>query len=65
MECGIFRSEVLEGFCLDVEWFLTDPLPKAYETLQAIVARRSTSISLLVTVWPTWRTPGMGMMAAP
>ena len=35
----IFRSGVLEGFWLDVEWLLTDPLPKAYEKLQEIVAR--------------------------
>jgi hypothetical protein len=35
----IFRSVVLEGFWLDVEWLLTDPLPKAYEKLQEILAR--------------------------
>ena len=37
----IFRSVVLEGFWLEVEWLLTDPLPKAYEKLQEIVAQHS------------------------
>jgi Uma2 family endonuclease len=37
----IFRSAVLEGFWLDVEWLLTEPLPKAYEKLQEILAPRS------------------------
>lgn len=33
----IFRSTVLEGFYLDVEWLFADPLPKAYEKLQEIL----------------------------
>lgn len=37
----IFHSAVLEGFWLDVEWLLTEPLPKAYEKLQEILVRRS------------------------
>lgn len=36
----IFHSAVLEGFWLDVEWLLAEPLPKAYEKLQEILARR-------------------------
>ena len=36
----IFRSAVLEGFWLDIEWLLTEPLPKAYEKLQEILAQR-------------------------
>lgn len=34
----IFRSSVLEGFWLDVEWLLADPLPNVYEKLQEILA---------------------------
>ena len=33
----IFRSPVLEGFWLDIEWLLAEPLPNEYETLQLIV----------------------------
>lgn len=33
----IFRSKVLSGFWLDVEWLLSDPLPNDYECLQAIL----------------------------
>lgn len=34
----IFHSAVLEGFWLDVEWLLVEPLPNAYEKLQEILA---------------------------
>jgi len=34
----IFRSAVLEGFWIDVEWLLTDPLPNEWEKLQEILA---------------------------
>jgi Uma2 family endonuclease len=34
----LFRSAVLEGFWLDVEWLLAAPLPNAYEKLQEILA---------------------------
>lgn len=33
----IFRSAVLEGFWLDIEWLLAEPLPNEYEKLQLIV----------------------------
>jgi Uma2 family endonuclease len=33
----IFRSTILEGFYLDVEWLFADPPPKAYEKLQEIL----------------------------
>ena len=33
----IFRSAVLEGFWLDVEWLLAEPLPNAYDLLQELV----------------------------
>jgi Uma2 family endonuclease len=33
----IFRSVVLEGFWLDVEWLLAEPLPNAYDLLQELV----------------------------
>ena len=33
----LFRSAVLEGFWLDVEWLLVEPLPNAYEILQDIL----------------------------
>jgi Uma2 family endonuclease len=36
----IFRSTVLEGFWLDVEWLLAEPLPNEYEKLQEIMATR-------------------------
>jgi len=36
----IFRSTVLGGFWLDVEWLLVKTLPNAYETLQAILRSR-------------------------
>ena len=38
----IFRSTVLRGFWLDVEWLLAEPLPNAYEKLQEILDVRST-----------------------
>jgi Uma2 family endonuclease len=38
----IFRSIVLDGFWLDVEWLLAEPLPNEYEKLQEILAARST-----------------------
>ncbi len=38
----IFRSTVLEGFWLDVEWLLAEPLPNEYEKLQEILATRGT-----------------------
>jgi Uma2 family endonuclease len=34
----IFRSQVLPGFWLDVDWLLADPLPSAYACLQQILA---------------------------
>lgn len=37
----IFRSTVLAGFWLDVEWLLAEPLPNEYEKLQEILATRS------------------------
>ena len=33
----IFRSSVLEGFWIDVEWLLADPPPSGYEKLQEIL----------------------------
>jgi Uma2 family endonuclease len=33
----IFRSEVLSGFWLDVNWLLADPLPNPYDCLQQIL----------------------------
>lgn len=33
----IFRSEVLRGFWLDVEWLFMEPLPSAYEKLHEIL----------------------------
>jgi Uma2 family endonuclease len=33
----IFRSLVLEGFWLDVEWLFSVPLPSAYEKLQEVL----------------------------
>ncbi len=33
----IFRSQVLKGFWLDVEWLFSDPLPSYYECLQQIL----------------------------
>jgi Uma2 family endonuclease len=33
----IFQSTVLPGFWLDVNWLLADPLPNAYDCLQAIL----------------------------
>ncbi|HXG66473.1 MAG TPA: Uma2 family endonuclease [Blastocatellia bacterium] len=33
----IFRSSVLEGFWLDVEWLFADPLPSAFEKLREIL----------------------------
>jgi hypothetical protein len=33
----IFRSAVLEGFWMDIEWLLAEPLPNEYEKLQLIV----------------------------
>jgi Uma2 family endonuclease len=33
----IFRSAILPGFWLDIEWLLADPLPNAYDTLQEIL----------------------------
>ena len=33
----LFRSAVLEGFWLNVEWLLAEPLPNEYETLQNIL----------------------------
>lgn len=33
----IFRSAILPGFWLEVEWLLADPLPNAYDTLQEIL----------------------------
>ncbi|MBV9122612.1 MAG: Uma2 family endonuclease [Planctomycetes bacterium] len=38
LEAGhLFRSEVLPGFWLDVNWLLAKPLPKAYECLLQIL----------------------------
>ncbi len=38
LEAGhIFRSEVLPGFWLDVNWLLAEPLPDDYECLQEIL----------------------------
>jgi len=37
-EGRIFRSQVLEGFWLDVEWLFALPLPGAYAKLQEILA---------------------------
>ncbi|MGH7201849.1 MAG: Uma2 family endonuclease [Planctomycetaceae bacterium] len=37
-ENRIFRSQVLPGFWLDIEWLLSDPLPNAYCCLQEILA---------------------------
>lgn len=34
----IFRSRILKGFWLDVEWLLSEPLPNVYEKLQEILA---------------------------
>jgi Uma2 family endonuclease len=34
----IFRSEVLPGFWLDVEWLFADPLPNKFECLQQVLA---------------------------
>jgi Uma2 family endonuclease len=34
---NIFRSTVLPGFWLDVNWLLTDPLPNEYDCLQSIL----------------------------
>ena len=34
----IFRSRVLPGFWIDVEWLLADPLPNASKCLQTILA---------------------------
>jgi Uma2 family endonuclease len=36
----IFRSTVLEGFWLDVEWLLAEPLPNEYQKLQEILAQQ-------------------------
>lgn len=33
----IFRSVALDGFWLDVDWLLADPLPNVYEKLQEIL----------------------------
>jgi Uma2 family endonuclease len=33
----LFRSAILEGFWLDVEWLLTESLPNEYEILQEIL----------------------------
>jgi Uma2 family endonuclease len=33
----LFRSSVLPGFWLDVNWLLTDPLPNVYECLQELL----------------------------
>ena len=33
----IFRSDVLEGFRLDVEWLFADKLPNEFEKLQQIL----------------------------
>ena len=33
----IFRSTVLRGFWIDVDWLLSDPLPNDYECLQTIL----------------------------
>jgi hypothetical protein len=33
----IFRSAILEGFWLDVEWLLAEPLPNEYAILQEIL----------------------------
>jgi len=38
-----FRSAVVPGFWLDVEWLLTDPLPSAYRCLQEILASHAPS----------------------
>lgn len=35
----IFRSAVLEGFWIDVEWLLADPPPNGYEKLQEVLAQ--------------------------
>jgi Uma2 family endonuclease len=37
----MFRSGVLEGFWLDVEWLLAVPLPNEYEKLQQLLATPS------------------------
>ncbi|MBI3911083.1 MAG: Uma2 family endonuclease [Armatimonadetes bacterium] len=34
----LFRSEVLPGFWLDVQWLLADPLPDEFDCLQQILA---------------------------
>ena len=36
----IFRSAVLEGFWLDVEWLLAEPLPNEYQKLQEMLAQQ-------------------------
>lgn len=33
----IFRSEILEGFWLDVEWLFADELPDEFEKLKEIL----------------------------
>jgi Uma2 family endonuclease len=38
-----FRSQVLPGFWLDVNWLRVEPLPNAYECLQAILKGSSQS----------------------
>jgi Uma2 family endonuclease len=37
----IFRSQVLGGFWLDVDWLRADPLPNDFECLQAILRERA------------------------
>jgi Uma2 family endonuclease len=37
-EGRIFRSQVLEGFWLDVEWLFALPMPGAYAKLQEILS---------------------------
>lgn len=34
----LFRSSVIPGLWLDVNWLLADPLPNAYETLQQLIS---------------------------
>jgi hypothetical protein len=33
----VFRSGVLPGFWLEVNWLLTQPLPNAYQCLQQLL----------------------------
>jgi Uma2 family endonuclease len=40
LEAGdIFKSEILDGFWLNVNWLFANPMPSAYEKLQEILGR--------------------------